>query len=105
MTPNVDDMPDVCTLPAADRPVRRAEFDALFATLVRSDRTGPGHLRLVLGAPVDVVRDLTARESECCSFFRFTVSPGPSGAVLDIEVPPVRVSILEAMAARLPRVS
>ena len=108
MTTNVNDLndiPDGCTLPTAERPLRLVEFHALFATLVRSDRIAAGHLRLVLSAPANSVRDLTARETECCSFFQFTVTPAPPGAVLDIEVPPVRVSVLDAIAARLPVVS
>jgi hypothetical protein len=93
---------DGCTLPTRQRPLRRAEFDALFTTLVRSERLTPGHLRLFLNAETGTVRDLTDRETECCSFFRFTVSPQSSGVVLDIEVPPVRVGVLDAIAARLP---
>ena len=96
------DLIDGCTLPTEQRPLRRAEFDALFTTLVRSERIAPGHLRLFLDADTGAVRDLTNRETECCSFFRFTVSPQPSGVVLDIEVPPVRVPVLDAIAARLP---
>jgi hypothetical protein len=96
------DLLDGCTLPTAQRPLRRAEFDSLFTTLVRSERIGSGHLRLVLDAPAETVRDLTDRETECCSFFQFTVSPQPSGVILDIEVPPVRVPVLDAIAARLP---
>jgi hypothetical protein len=91
-----------CTLPTEQRPLRRAEFDDLFTTLIRSERIAPGHLRLFLNAGTDTVRDLTQREAECCSFFRFTVSPQPSAVVLDIEVPPVRVGALDAIAARLP---
>ena len=99
---NLMDVPEGCTLPTAERPLRQAEFDELFATLVRSDRIGPGHLRLVLAAAAQDVRDLAARETECCSFFRFTVSDDPSGVVLDIEVPPVRVPVLDSISSRLP---
>ena len=96
------DLIDGCTLPTEQRPLRRAEFNALFATLVRSERVAPGHLRLFLNADTESVRDLTNRETECCSFFRFTVTPQSSGVVLDIEVPPVRVGVLDAIADRLP---
>jgi hypothetical protein len=78
------------------------EFDDLFATVTGSDRIGPGHLRLALTAPEGVVRDLTARETQCCSFFAFTVGAAPSGVVLDIEVPASRVAILDGIEARLP---
>jgi len=53
-------------------------------------------------APEADVRDLTARETECCSFFRFTVEPRPGAVVLDIEVPPVHVAVLDAIESRLP---
>jgi hypothetical protein len=102
MTQNLNDVPDGCTLPTAARPLRRAEFDDLFATVVGRDRVGPGHLRLVLTAAEDQVRDLAARETECCSFFRFTVSAQPPAVVLDIEVPPVRVAVLDGIESRLP---
>jgi hypothetical protein len=105
MSENLTDIPDVCTLPTAERPLRQAEFDDLFATVTGSDRIGPGHLRLVLSAPDAVVRDLTAREAQCCSFFGFTVAPGPAGVVLDIEVPAARVAMLDAIEARLPSVA
>jgi hypothetical protein len=96
------DLTDGCTLPTEQRPLRRAEFDDLFTTLVRAERVAPGHLRLFLNADPETVRDLTNRETECCSFFHFTVSPRSRGVVLDIEVPPVRVGVLDAIADRLP---
>jgi hypothetical protein len=102
MSDDLIDIPDVCTLPTAERPLRQAEFDDLFATVTGSDRLGPGHLRLVLSAPDAVVRDLTAREAQCCSFFSFTVAAQPAGVVLDIEVPVGRVAILDAIESRLP---
>jgi len=102
MTTNLNDVPEACTLPTAQRPLRRAEFDDLFATVVGRDRVAAGHLRLVVTAPEADVRDLTARETECCSFFRFTVEPRPGAVVLDIEVPPVHVAVLDAIESRLP---
>jgi len=102
MTTNLNDVPDACTLPTALRPLRRAEFDDLFATVVGRDRVAAGHLRLVLTAAEADVRDLTARETECCSFFRFTIAPRLDAVVLDIEVPPVQVAVLDAIESRLP---
>jgi len=102
MTTNLNDVPEACTLPTAQRPLRRAEFDDLFATVVGRDRVAAGHLRLVVTAPEADVRDLIARETECCSFFRFTVEPRPGAVVLDIEVPPVHVAVLDAIESRLP---
>jgi hypothetical protein len=62
---------DVCTLPTAERPLRIAEFAALFATALRRlDRVDDRRLRLTLAGDDRVAaatRDLTARESECCA--------------------------------------
>jgi hypothetical protein len=98
-------VPDACTLPTAQRPLRRAEFDALFAAaLLNSERVSSRHLRLTLAGAADLeaaVRDLTARESECCSFFTFTVtSPRPGDVRLDIEVPAGQVAVLDGLAGR-----
>lgn len=102
------DVPDACTLPTVDRPVRVAEFDELFATAVREvDLPAPTHARLRLAGPVGLterVRDLAAREGECCSFFRFTVTPAPTTAgealVLDVEVPPAYAGVLASLVRR-----
>ena len=98
-------MPEACTLPTADQPLRRAEFDALFATALRAfDRTEPTRLRLTLGGGPDLeagVRDLTARESECCSFFGFAVtSRGHDLLDLEVTVPGNQIEVLDAMTAR-----
>lgn len=106
------DLPDACTLPTAERPVRLAEFDDLFATAVRRvDSVGADHARLHLTGPAglaDRVRDLAARETECCSFFTFTTTPTttpePAGdgeaVVLDIEVPAAYADVLASLAQR-----
>ncbi|MCA2212901.1 hypothetical protein [Jidongwangia harbinensis] len=101
-------VPDACTLPTADQPLRLAEFDALFATAVRHVETvAPTHARMRLTGPdglAATVRDLTARETECCSFFTFTVTPGPAddgeSLLLDIEVPAGYVDVLDALVGR-----
>jgi hypothetical protein len=81
------------------------EFDALFATAVRySDRLDARHLRLTLTGDAGLeatVRDLTVRETECCSFFSFTVTAvEPGQVVLDIDVPAGHVGVLDALASR-----
>jgi hypothetical protein len=91
-----------CTLPTAERPLRIAELDELFArSLRRVERPGPLHLRLTLAAGADVAaaaRDLTARESACCSFFAFDIDEGDGGSTVDVRVPPGREPILDALA-------
>jgi hypothetical protein len=97
--------PAECTLPTAERPLRVAEFDELFANALRGQaRPGPTHLRLLLDGSVEVeatTRDLTARETACCSFFTFTTTRTPDGRVrLDVEVPASRTEVLDAIATR-----
>jgi hypothetical protein len=101
-------VPAACTLPVVERPVRLAEFDALFSSAVRSVETrGPTHARLALtgGAGLAArISDLTARETECCSFFAFTVTPCPAGegeaVTLDVEVPARYADVLAALVQR-----
>jgi hypothetical protein len=65
-------------------------------------------LVLTLTGPPDLgaqAKDLTDRESSCCSFFTFTVSTEEdSGAEsrvrLDVVVPAARVDVLDALAER-----
>ncbi|TFV72624.1 hypothetical protein E4P40_20410 [Blastococcus sp. CT_GayMR20] len=96
-------VPDACTLPTAEQPVRIAEFGDLFAAgLRRVDRAGPTHLVLAFDpsrVAADTVRDLAARESLCCSFFTFTVTEPPGELVLDVVVPQARVPVLDGLAA------
>jgi len=96
-------VPDACTLPTAERPARLAEFIDVFATAVRVERLSDRHARMHLAGPDDLagtVADLAARETECCSFFTFTVTPtGPGAVTFDIEVPAAHVSVLDAMVA------
>ncbi|MFF5226092.1 hypothetical protein [Dactylosporangium sp. NPDC000521] len=100
------DVPAACTLPTAERPLRLAEFDALFTTAVRSVETvSPTHARMRLTGPAGLeatVRDLAARETACCSFFTFTVTPGPAAdaLVLDVEVPAAYTDVLASLAGR-----
>ncbi len=47
------------------------------------------------------VRDLSGRETQCCSFFSFAVSASEPGLLrLDIEVPAGHVAVLDALQAR-----
>ena len=98
------DVPDACTLPTAEQPVRLAEFDELFATAVRSvEVLDPTHARMRLTGPAALaaqVRDLTTRETECCSFFTFTIAGDGEALVLDIEVPAAYAEVLASLAER-----
>jgi len=95
-------VPQACTLPSVEQPLRIAEFDALFATSLRGvQRLTRTRLRLLLDPGASAaVRDLTARESECCSFFTFTVTQDGDELRVDVEVPAAHVLVLDALAAR-----
>jgi hypothetical protein len=96
--------PQACTLPTAERPLRLAEFDALFSASANgSERLAAQHVRVTLRGDEDPgsVRDLAERETQCCSFFTFTVTtPHPDVVQLDIEVPASHVDVLDALASR-----
>jgi hypothetical protein len=94
--------PDACSLPMAERPLRVAEFDHLFAFVVGSERREPQRLDVVLRRIVEApARDLARRESECCSFFTFEFESGGDDVVMRIAVPPEHVEVLDALEARL----
>ena len=101
-------VPQACTLPTAQQPLRLAEFDALFTTAVRAvEPVDATHARMRLTGPAGLaiaVRDLTARETQCCSFFDFTVTPQPTGdgeaVTLDVRVPEQYADVLAALAGR-----
>ncbi|MEU1037128.1 hypothetical protein ACFYP4_07020 [Streptomyces sp. NPDC005551] len=97
-------VPQSCTLPTEERPLRVAEWDALFTERLTSfSRPGPLRLRLHLAGGPGVeerLRDLVARESGCCSFFTFTTTPGEDLTGLDIVVDAEHEAVLDALAAR-----
>lgn len=101
--------PDACTLPTAEQPLRLAEFDALFTNhTIGVERVAPTRLVLTLTGPPDLaaqVKDLTDRESSCCSFFTFTLSTDEHSSAgnrvrLDVVVPAARIDVLDALTAR-----
>jgi len=93
---------DACTLPTAERPLRLAEFEELFADHLTDLSWVGDRLRLSLAGGDRLrehVADLAARESACCSFFDFTLSGPTDAVVLDVGVPDQRREILDALAA------
>ena len=97
-------VPEACTLPTAEQPVRVAEFDELFRrALVEVARDGEGRAVLTLrggAAALETVRDLTARETACCSFFAFEVTADEELVRLAVAVPPGQVAALHGLVAR-----
>ncbi|APA96866.1 hypothetical protein NS506_02806 [Nocardia seriolae] len=100
---HVEWVPDACTLPTAEQPLRVAEFEQLFTgAVLRHSRPGPTELALVLRAAAEArARDLAAREVECCSFFRFAFEPAGDEVAMRIEVPEDRAEVLDALESRL----
>ncbi|TMR07447.1 hypothetical protein ETD83_00220 [Actinomadura soli] len=100
---------EACTLPTAERPLREAEFDALFAeavTAVQPD--GPGRVRLELRPDPRVAgraAELAARETGCCSFFTFTLTATGGALALQASVDERHNAVLDALAARAIRIS
>ncbi len=95
--------PATCTLPTVERPLRRAEFDDLFATALRGQqRLSPTVLRWQLDPAAEATaRDLTARESSCCSFFSFSFASDGERLAVEVQVPAAHVDVLDALADRV----
>lgn len=95
-------MPEACTLPSVQRPLRLAEFDNLFTTaLLAQQRLSPTHLRWRLDPTAETTaRNLTDRESSCCSFFTFTITGDADTLRLDVQVPATHVDVLDALVQR-----
>ncbi|MFF4879379.1 hypothetical protein [Micromonospora sp. NPDC000668] len=97
-------VPQECTLPTVEQPLRLAEFDDLFASaVVGTERVDRLRVRLELRpAPTVAGRaaDLVTRETGCCSFFTFTLTATGGQLALDVAVPEGHVDVLDALAAR-----
>jgi hypothetical protein len=83
---------------------RAAEFSQLFAETVRGvERPEATRLRLELEpgpGPARRTAELISAETECCSFFTFTLTATAGSLVLQIAVPPAQVAVLDALAER-----
>lgn len=98
-------VPEACTLPTVEQPLRLAEFDELCAAVVGSvHRPDPTRLRLALDpGPAFAARaaDLMVREAACCAFFTFTLTASGGHLALEVAVPDGQVAVLDALAARV----
>ena len=96
-------VPQSCSLPTVEQPLRVAEFDRLFAeSVLRSTRVSVTRLDLVLPAAAEpAARDLAAREVDCCSFFTFDFEAAGSDVVMGIGVPRSRTQVLDALTERV----
>jgi len=97
-------VPDACTLPTVDRPLRVKEFDGLFreaTTEVR--RVDAQRARLVLRPDPGIAAraaDLSVRETQCCSFFGFTLSATGGELTMDITATAGQVDVLDVFVDR-----
>ena len=98
MADTEDCVPDACTLPTSERPLRIAEFGDLFTRVSRWERLCETRLDLTLPADIEsAARDLARRESECCSFFTFEFGATGDDVVMRIAVPVAQTDVLDAI--------
>ena len=99
-----DWVPEACTLPTVEHPLRRAEFDDLFAQdLIGVTQESPHRVRLELRAePAVAARaaDLAVRETGCCSFFSFDLAITDGRVSLAVGAAAAHEIVLAALAAR-----
>lgn len=108
MTDNllVDDdwVPAACTLPTAEQPLRRAEFDDLFAEDVLSiNQASPLEVRFELRPDAEVAAraaGLAAKETGCCSFFTFGLTITDGTVSMTVSTEPAHGAVLAALAER-----
>lgn len=97
------EIPDACTLPTAEQPLRIDEFDEFFRKVRDARRTAPTRLDLLIPKSAEPqARSLAARESQCCTFFAFTFHDQCEDVVMRIDVPATQIQVLDAITARLP---
>lgn len=94
-------IPEACTLPTADQPLRVAEFETFFTEHLQSiNRRSRTELRLSLDGhrtTEEEARELAARETACCGFFTFRINRSDGTVRLDIEVPAAHVCVLDGL--------
>lgn len=91
-------IPDACTLPSVEQPLRTTEFADLFARDVVSV-TQESDTKIVLElrpdpASASRAAALAAKEVECCSFFRFQLTIAEGQVRLVIETSPEHAGVL-----------
>ena len=96
--------PDACTLPTFGRPLRIAEWDDLFATAITDvRREGPLQARFELQPLPGVAAraaDLAHRESQCCSFFVFSLAMTGDRLTLAMAAPAEQVAVIDGLVER-----
>lgn len=96
-------VPQACTLPTVEQPLRRAEFDELFAGARKVTRRDETTAVLELEPTPEVAAraaELAMREVGCCSFFTFTLQVATDTVGLAIGVVPAQTLVLDAIVER-----
>lgn len=97
-------VPEACTLPTVEQPLRLAEFDDLFTTAVTGvRRVDSTQVELALRPEPEVAAraaDLAARETGCCSFFTFTLTITDGSLMLRVSTPSAHADVLDALVSR-----
>ena len=100
-------VPETCTLPTAERPLRLAEFDRLFASAITPvERRGPQTARISLPPRPEIAAraaDLVVRETGCCSFFTFSLTATVGRLHLDVTVPESQTPVLDSVVSWVER--
>lgn len=94
------DIPDSCTLPSQQRPLRLAEFGALLTQAIAVERGDQRNLHFFFDDSDGLdarIRDLAHREANCCSFFEFHVAHKKDQVMLGITVPHQHTGILDSL--------
>lgn len=97
-------VPEACTLPTPEQPLRLAEFDALFARDVTGVRRVAADVADLTLRPDPAVAaraaDLAVRETACCSFFEFTITMTGGRTSMWIRTPAAQIPVLDAVVER-----
>ena len=97
-------VPAACTLPTAEQPLRRAEFDDLFAEdVIRVNQMSALEVRFELRADSEVAARaacLAAKETGCCSFFTFGLTITDGTISMAVSTEPAHAAVLAGLGAR-----
>lgn len=97
-------MPEACTLPSVEQPVRRDEFDELFGSdVLVVVRESPTTTRFELRADAEVASraaTLAVKETGCCSFFAFDLAIAEGEVTLRVSTAADHQDVLAALTGR-----
>ncbi|WP_051712765.1 hypothetical protein [Spirillospora albida] len=94
------EVPIMCTLSPLSMARRLTEFASLFAAGLTGVEREPSRLRLLFAADAEresVIRDLFAREEQCCAFLSFAYQRTGTGLVVEVTAPEEAGPTLDGM--------